>query len=108
MRQSKYREVIEPLTDELSEKPGYPPDNRGEAYMKTSRPREAIADWTASAAAGSAYAQNQMGILYMTGVPGVLSPDINAGINFFRQTAAQGNNLAQQNLQRALFSSANK
>jgi tetratricopeptide (TPR) repeat protein len=64
MRQSKYREVIEPLTDELSERPGYPLalDNRGEAYMKTGRPREAIADWTASAAAGSAYAQNQMGI----------------------------------------------
>jgi tetratricopeptide (TPR) repeat protein len=104
MRQSKYREVIEPLTEELSERPGDPGilDNRGEAYWKSGKPREAIADWTASAAAGSAYAQNELGILNMTGVPGVLNPDINAGINLFRQSAAQGNSLGQQNLQRAL------
>jgi tetratricopeptide (TPR) repeat protein len=105
MKQSKYQEVIEPLTEELSDSPGDPGilDNRGEAYMKSGKPREAIADWTAAAAAGSAYAQNELGILNMTGVPGVLNPDINAGINFFRQSAAQGNSLGQQNLQRALI-----
>jgi tetratricopeptide (TPR) repeat protein len=104
MKQSKYQEVIEPLTEELSEKPGDPGilDNRGEAYMRTGKSREAITDWTAAAAAGSAFAQNQLGILYMTGVPGVLDPDINAGINLFRQSAAQGYMAGQQNLQQAL------
>lgn len=104
MKESKYQDVIEPLTEELSERPGDPGilDRRGEAYLKSGKPREAIADLTAAAAAGSAYAQNQLGVLYMTGVAGVLDPDINAGIKLFRQSAAQGYVIGQKNLQHAL------
>jgi len=60
MAQKKFSEVIEPLTQELVARPGDANvlANRALAYMNSGRPREAIADWQAAAAAGSADAQN--------------------------------------------------
>lgn len=104
MAQKKYSEVIEPLTQELVEKPGDSSvlANRALAYMNSGRSREGIVDWEAAAADGSADAQNNMGRLYMMGVPGVLNPDPAKGIDLFHQSANQGNAAGQQNYQRAL------
>jgi TPR repeat protein len=62
---------------------------------------EAVADLTKAADAGAAAAQNQLGVLYITGVPGFMSPDVEKGVKRFRQAAAQGNVQAMQNLPRA-------
>jgi len=56
---------------------------------------------TAAAEAGSAYAQNELGRLYMVGIPGNLASDSKAGMEWFRKSAAQGFPAAQENLDRA-------
>jgi tetratricopeptide (TPR) repeat protein len=72
--------------------------NRAFAYMRTGKIREAIEDWTAAASHGDAYSQNELGQLDMTGVPGVMPANPQAGIDWFRKAAAQGNPAAIQNL----------
>jgi TPR repeat protein len=100
VKQGKYEEGVEVFSRALSSKPG---DikmlaNRGRAYMKLGKVREGLADWMAAAQAGDAYSQNELGRLYMMGVPGVVAADPRAGIDWFRKSAAQGNAAAIQNL----------
>jgi tetratricopeptide (TPR) repeat protein len=102
--QHKYAEAIEPLTELLDQHPGDLDvlGNRGFAYIKSGKTREGISDWQTAAKGGSAYAQNELGRLYMLGVPGILTPDPKMGISLFRLAAAQGLSEGQLNLNRAL------
>lgn len=74
---------------------------RASLYLRIRKVSEAVADLTKAADAGEAGAQNQLGVLYMTGVPGLMSPDAEKGVKRLRQAAAQGNVQAMQNLPRA-------
>jgi TPR repeat protein len=76
------------------------PANRSFAYMQ-SEPRERLADLTAAADGGSAYAQNELGRLCMLGIPGVLAADPQAGMEWFRKSAAKDSSAGQENLHRA-------
>ena len=75
--------------------------NRGHAYMQAGMMHEGIDDLRAAAEAGSAYAQCALGIYYLNGVPGVLSPDPTEGIAWFKKSAAQGYPAGKENLERA-------
>jgi tetratricopeptide (TPR) repeat protein len=102
-QQRKYQEMIEPLTQQLEL---HPDDSgilatRANAYTQTGRPRDALADWTAAATGGDANAQNNLGAIYMNGIPGVLAADPKVGIEWFRKSADQGSAEARQNLVRA-------
>ena len=70
--------------------------------MKTRKVAEGLADTQAAAALGDASGQNQLGVLYMQGVPGVLEPDAAKGTAWFRKSAAQGNEMGRKNLEKAL------
>jgi tetratricopeptide (TPR) repeat protein len=76
--------------------------NRGMAYMETGKLREALADWSVGSNLGDAASENGMGVLNMQGVPGVMAPDPQAGISWFRKAAAQGNAMGIRNLNEAL------
>jgi tetratricopeptide (TPR) repeat protein len=75
--------------------------NRGQAYIRIAKAPEGIADLRAAAEAGNAYAQAVLGVYYMIGVPGALSPDPTEGIAWFKKSAAQGNSDGKANLERA-------
>jgi TPR repeat protein len=84
----------------------HPADNstlewRASLYLRIRKVPEAVADLTKAADAGEAAAQNQLGVLYMTGVPGLMTPDAQKGVERLRQAAAQGNVQANYNLPRA-------
>ena len=100
MAQQKYVEAIDVLSRILSHNPTdlHALDNRGIAYMRTGKSHEAIIDWTRAAEAGNAYAQNELGILYMNGAPGALDADPKTGIEWFRKAAAQGDPDGRRNL----------
>jgi TPR repeat protein len=91
-KQTKYADAILPLTELLLINPNDLDvlGNRGFAYVRSGKPREAITDWTMAVRRGSAYAQNELGRPYMMGVPGVLTPNPKTGIELFRLSAAQG------------------
>jgi TPR repeat protein len=74
---------------------------RASLYLRIRKVPEAVADLTKAADAGEAAAQNQLGVLYMTGVPGFMSPDAEKGVERLRQAAAQGNVEARHNLPNA-------
>jgi tetratricopeptide (TPR) repeat protein len=74
---------------------------RASLYLRIRKVPEAVADLTKAADAGEAAAQNQLGVLYMTGVPGLMTPDVEKGVERLRQAAAQGNVQAKYNLRRA-------
>jgi len=71
---------------------------RASLYLRIRKVPEAVADLTKAADAGEAAAQNQLGVLYMTGVPGFMTPDAEKGVERLRQAAAQGNVEAKHNL----------
>jgi tetratricopeptide (TPR) repeat protein len=71
---------------------------RASLYLRVRKVPEAVADLTKAADAGEAAAQNQLGVLYMTGVPGFMTPDVEKGVERLRQAAAQGNVQAKYNL----------
>lgn len=75
---------------------------RAYAYMQIGKTRESLADWTAAADNGSADAQNELGALNMTGIPGIMPANPEAGVSWFRKAAAQGNPAGIQNLNTAL------
>jgi TPR repeat protein len=99
--QRKFREAIELLTQELQNQPGDPDllTQRSSAYMRAGMPREALADLRAAAQSGYSNAQNNLGVYYMQGVPGVLQADANVGEQWFLQSAAQGNIEGKKNLE---------
>jgi hypothetical protein len=104
LKQQKYTAAIEPLTERLA---GNSQDfdllaTRGFAYMQSAKPREGLGDLASAAQGGSAYAQSELGRMYMIGIPGVLAPDFNVGLTWFRKSAAQGYEAGRQNLERAL------
>jgi tetratricopeptide (TPR) repeat protein len=71
---------------------------RASLYLRIRKVPEALADLTKAADAGEPGAQNQLGVLYMTGVPGIMKPDAAKGVKWLRQAAAQGNLQARHNL----------
>ncbi|HLH74759.1 MAG TPA: hypothetical protein VKX96_15840, partial [Chloroflexota bacterium] len=71
---------------------------RGSLYLKIRKVPEAVADLTEAASAGSVQAQNQLGVLYMTGVPGYMRINVEEGVRWLRKAAAQGDPDAQHNL----------
>ena len=68
--------------------------------MNLNKPREAIADFKAAVALNDGYAQSQLGYFYMHGIPGVLDEDPDAGIEWLRKSAAQGNPLGREYLEK--------
>jgi tetratricopeptide (TPR) repeat protein len=104
MKERKYADAIPFFDRYLKAKPGdsWALANRGLSYYQSGRPFEAFNDWTLSAAAGDAFSQNRLGVLYMTGIPGHVSPDPKQGIEWLRKAAEQGNPDAQRNLPIAL------
>jgi TPR repeat protein len=103
LEQGKYREAIEPLSEELQTRPNDSNSlaNRSIAYFQIGMPREGLADLRAAAEAGEASAQGELGRRYMIGIPGMLTPDPRTGIEWFKKSAAQGNPAALENLERA-------
>jgi TPR repeat protein len=71
---------------------------RASLYLAIRRVPEAVADLTKAADAGDSAAQNQLGVLYMTGVPGLMTPNAATGVKWLRLAAAQGNVQAKHNL----------
>ena len=108
MNERKYAEAIPFLDRYLKSEPGNPwaLSTRGLAYFQSGKQAEALADWTVAADAGDAFSQNRLGVLYMTGIPGQLTPDPKKGIEWLRKAAAQGNAEAQHNLPLALSRAA--
>ncbi len=98
--QGRYSDVITVLTKILTNKPDdlAALSNRGIAYMRVGKSREALADWTKAANAGDSDSQNELGRAFMMGIPGVLEPNSKLGVEWFAKAAAQGNAAAQQNL----------
>lgn len=81
----------------------HPSDNstiawRASLYLKIRKVPEAVADLTKAATAGLPEVQNQLGVLYMTGVPDLMPIDAQKGLDWLRKAAAQGNTQAQHNL----------
>jgi TPR repeat protein len=101
--QGKYREAIEPLSEELQTSPNDTStlENRSFAYFQIGMAREGLADLRAAADAGDANAQSELGRRYMIGIPGILTPDPRSGVEWFKKSAAQGSSTGQQNLERA-------
>jgi tetratricopeptide (TPR) repeat protein len=71
---------------------------RASLYLRMRKVPEAVADLTKAADAGAAAAQNPLGVLYLTGVPGFMTPDTEKGVERLRQAAAQGDVQAKHNL----------
>ena len=99
-QQKKYREAVDTLMEALKDHPGDADllNHRGVAYMNSGMSREGIADLRAAAESGNSDAQNNLGVYYTTGVPGVLPADANLGYEWFAKSAAQGNREGKQNL----------
>ena len=77
--------------------------NRAFAAIEVGDQKQAIEDWKIASAEGDTDSQDKLGVLYMQGVPGLLPADPKAGIALFRRAAAQGDKVAQHNLDTALF-----
>jgi tetratricopeptide (TPR) repeat protein len=108
IEERKFADALPFLDRYLQAKPGdtWALSSRGLVYYETGKAAEAVADWTVAAAAGDAFSQNHLGVLYMTGIPGHLSPDPEKGVEWLRKAAGQGNAEAQHNLSVALAQSA--
>jgi tetratricopeptide (TPR) repeat protein len=100
MNLGKYADAIIYLNSYLTAHTGdvWALANRGASYMDSGNAREAIADWNVAAAAGDDYSQYHLGMVYMTGIPGVLGADRAAGVGWLRKSAAQGNADAKRSL----------
>jgi TPR repeat protein len=101
--ENKFSEAIPPLTRYIG---AHPSDYativwRASLYLKIRQVPEAVADLTKAATAGLSDAQNQLGVLYLTGIPGFMEMDARNAVVWLRKTAAQGNVQAQYNLPKA-------
>jgi hypothetical protein len=101
--QRKFREALEPLTEELQERPGDPEllMGRSSAHFQAGMAREGLADLRVAADGGDATAQNNLGSYYMMGIEGALARDPAKGVEWFEKSAAQGYAMAKVNLERA-------
>jgi tetratricopeptide (TPR) repeat protein len=104
IKERKFADSLPYLNEYLKAKPGdvWALSNRGLALFESGNPYGAFADWSLSASGGDAFSQNRLGVIYMTGIPGHLTPDFNVGIEWLKKAAAQGNKDAQRNLPLAL------
>jgi tetratricopeptide (TPR) repeat protein len=104
IEERKFADSLSYLNEYLKAKPGdvWALSNRGLAFFESGNPSGAFDDWSLSASGGDAFSQNRLGVLYMTGIPGHLTPDFNVGIEWLKKAAAQGNKDAQRNLPLAL------
>jgi TPR repeat protein len=104
IEERKYTDAVPYLNEYLKAKPAdvWALSNRGLALFESGNPSGAFDDWSRSANAGDAFSRNRLGVLYMTGIPGHLTPDFNVGIEWLKKAAAQGNKDAQRNLPLAL------
>lgn len=105
LRQHPGSEGIEAMTRELSRFPGDPLllAARGTLYFRQGKGAEALPDLRRAAELGNSDAQNNLGELYMMGVPGAVTRDTETGIAWFRKAAAQDHRGAQRNLEIALI-----
>jgi len=71
---------------------------RASAYTSVGKSQEAFSDLSVAAEAGDSAAQNNLGIIYMQGIPGVTAPNVQTGLEWFRKSAAQGNSDGARNL----------
>jgi tetratricopeptide (TPR) repeat protein len=76
--------------------------SRAYAYIEIGKVKEAVDDWTVTADDGDADSNNKLAVIYMQGIPGVVSMNRELGINYFRRAAALGDGNAQHNLDSAL------
>ncbi len=104
IKEEKFADAIPEYSKILASNPAdaYSLGSRGLAYMRTGKMREALADWTAGADLGDTTSENGMGMFNMSGIPGIMAPDPEAGVNWFRKAAAQGDATGIQNLKTAL------
>jgi TPR repeat protein len=88
----KYGDAIGFLNSYLRSNPGDPwaLANRGMSYMRSGKALAAVADWKLAAAAGNAFSQCQLGLVYETGIAGVLDADPAVGDEWLRRSALQG------------------
>ena len=101
IRERKYADAIPVLTQVVAVDPA---DDgslywRGVSYLEVGRSREGFADLLAAANLGNPEAQNRIGVLYMTGLPGVVDLNTDLGVKWLRQCAATGNVNCTHNLQ---------
>jgi tetratricopeptide (TPR) repeat protein len=103
MEQGRYPDAISVLSDILQYKPNdaYARCTHADALQHMRRLQEAVAEFKRGADSGLACAQVNLGGLYMNGVPGVLERNLDAGIQLFRDAAAQGDPAGIENLKRA-------
>ncbi len=99
-KQRKFADAVPYLNEYLTARPAdvWALSNRGLALFESGNPTGAFDDWSRSANASDAFSQNRLGVLYVTGIPGHLAPDVNWGIQWLEKPAAQGNQEAQHNL----------
>jgi tetratricopeptide (TPR) repeat protein len=104
IKERKFADSLPYLNEYLKAEPGdvWALSNRGLAFFESGNASGAFDDWSLSANAGDAFSQNRLGALYMTGIPGRLTPDFNLGIEWLKKAAAQGDRDAQRNLPLAL------
>jgi TPR repeat protein len=113
-RDGKYDQAISALNAVLNENPRDVEalQLRSATYRRTGKTKEWIEDLKAAAALGDAYSQLNLGVYYMTGIPGVLAADRNAGKALFRQVLKQSDaepeyaKEAQHNLETAKYQDA--
>lgn len=100
MQQGNYSDAILVLSRSLQSEPNDSAllRNRGIAYMRTGKAREAIEDWTKAGSNGDTFSENELGRAYMMGIPGVLDKNSKSGIEWFAKAAAGGDAAAQKNL----------
>jgi tetratricopeptide (TPR) repeat protein len=104
VREHKYAEAVPVLTMAI----GRDPSNkellywRAVAYLAIGKDHEGLADMLEAAKLGELDAQNRVGVWYMTGFAGGLTPDPGLGLKWLRQCAAQRNVNCTHNLQLAL------
>jgi len=103
MEQGRYQDAIFLLSDILQYNPtdAYARCTLADAYQRTGRMQEAIAEFKRGVDSRMACAQVNLGILYIEGVPGVLEYNLDAGLQLFRDAAAQGDPDGIENLRRA-------
>jgi tetratricopeptide (TPR) repeat protein len=101
LNEEKFTQAIPVLSQALDDDPDDTGmrANRAHAYLTTGKFHEALADLAIGADEGDAYSQGELGRLNMQGIPGVLEPDPQTGIEWLKKSAAQGNEAAIHNLQ---------
>jgi hypothetical protein len=102
--QHKDAELVEELSQILAQDPQdlYHLKLRAYAYRRLGKLTEAIADLTTEANAGDPTSATELGRINLAGAPGVLAPNRDVAISWFRKAAAEGDTAGQMELDKAL------